>query len=308
MGLLQNGKWVDKWYDTDSTGGEFKRQSSSFRHWIEPTKGGNSGFTPDSGRYHLYVSLACPWAHRALIFRKLKGLEPHIAVTVVNPLMLENGWEFDAKGDDLYGLQHLYQLYLKGDSSYEGRVTVPVLWDKQQRTIVNNESADIIRIFNSTFDALTGNTEDFYPAELRPRIDAANEWIYDSINNGVYRAGFATTQAAYDKAYKALFDSLDRVENMLASQPFIAGDRITEADWRLFTTLIRFDPVYHGHFKCNRNKLTEFDNIPKYIKRLYSDYGIEDTVNFDHIKRHYYGSHKTINPSGIVPTGPTPII
>lgn len=310
MGLLQNGKWVDQWYDTDSTGGEFKRQSSQFRHWIGSKASGDEkiSFSPDSGRYQLYVSLACPWAHRTLIFRKLKGLEPHIGITVVEPLMLENGWEFGSAGDDLYGLKYLYELYLKADASYEGRVTVPVLWDKWQNTIVNNESADIIRILNTAFNDLTGNTLDLYPEQLRPQIDEVNAWVYDTINNGVYRAGFATSQSAYEEAYRHLFKSLERVESILANQEFIAGDRITEADWRLFTTLIRFDPVYHGHFKCNQRKVSEFKYISAYMKRLYLDYDIEATVNFDHIKRHYYGSHKTINPSGIVPLGPEPII
>jgi putative glutathione S-transferase len=310
MGLLQNGKWVDQWYDTDSTGGEFKRQSSQFRHWIgsEANDDEKISFSPDSGRYQLYVSLACPWAHRTLIFRKLKELEPHIGITVVEPLMLENGWEFGSAGDDLYGLKYLYELYLKADASYEGRVTVPVLWDKWQNTIVNNESADIIRILNTAFNDLTGNTLDLYPEQLRPQIDEVNSWVYDTINNGVYRAGFATSQSAYEEAYQQLFKSLERVESILANQEFIAGDSITEADWRLFTTLIRFDPVYHGHFKCNQRKLSEFKYISAYVKRLYLDYDIEATVNFEHIKRHYYGSHKTINPSGIVPLGPEPII
>ncbi len=303
MGLLQNGKWVDQWYDTSSTGGEFKRQDSSFRHQI--TDAGE--FRAESGRYHLVVSLACPWAHRTLIFRRLKQLEDHIGITVVKPLMLENGWEFADGGDDLYGLDFLYQLYLKGDPGYQGRVTVPVLWDKKTQAIVNNESADIIRILNSAFDPLTGNTDDYYPEHLRERIDAVNQRVYDTINNGVYRAGFATRQEAYEKAYGELFASLDWVEAILASQPYLVGDALTEADWRLFTTLVRFDAVYHGHFKCNRSKLTEFPYISAYLGRLLDIPGIAATLNFHHIKSHYYGSHKTINPTGIVPLGPDPV-
>jgi len=310
MGLLQNGKWVDQWYDTKSTGGEFKRQDSRFRHWITadgtPGPDGQQGFPAESGRYHLFVSLACPWAHRTLIFRALKELEKHISVTVVEPLMLENGWEFSSGGDDLYGLDYLYQLYLKADSRYEGRVTVPILWDKQTQSIINNESADIIRILNSAFDGITGNSADYYPEAQRQEIEAINQRVYDTINNGVYRAGFATSQKAYEQAYQALFDSLDWVEGILSSQPYLTGNTLTEADWRLFTTLIRFDAVYHGHFKCNRNKLTEFSHIPAYLRRLYDIPGVADTVDFHHIKGHYYGSHKTINPSGIVPVGPTP--
>ena len=308
MGLIQNGKWVDQWYDTSKTGGEFKRQDSRFRYWITPDGGSGPGgveaYPAEAGRYHLFVSLACPWAHRTLIFRKLKVLEDLIAVTVVKPLMLENGWEFEEGGDSLYGLDYLYQLYLKGDQDYEGRVTVPVLWDKKTETIVNNESADIIRILNSGFNELTGNRDDYYPAQLRDEIDAVNSRVYDTINNGVYRAGFATTQKAYEKAYSALFESLDWVDGILSRQPFLAGERLTEADWRLFTTLIRFDAVYHGHFKCNRNRLLEFTHIPGYLKKLYEVPGVAETVDFTHIKHHYYGSHKTINPTGIVPVGP----
>ncbi|MGD9661601.1 MAG: glutathione S-transferase family protein [Porticoccaceae bacterium] len=305
MGLLQQGKWVDQWYDTDSSGGEFKRQDSRFRHWLTAEGEGNT-FVAESGRYHLFVSLACPWAHRTLIFRVLKDLEKHIGVTVVEPLMLENGWTFSPEGEDLYGLRFLYELYLKADPDYEGRVTVPLLWDKKQQRIVNNESADIIRIFNSAFNQITGNSDDYYPESLREDIDAINQRVYDSINNGVYRAGFATSQAAYEKAYAALFDSLDWVENLLSQQPYLVGDKLTEADWRLFTTLIRFDAVYHGHFKCNRNKLAEYRHIPDYMERLYGVAGVAETVHFDHIKQHYYGSHKTINPSGIIPAGPKP--
>ena len=310
MGLLQNGNWVDQWYDTAATGGEFRRQDSRFRHWItahgQPGPDGQRSYPARSGRYHLFVSLACPWAHRALILRALKGLERHIGVTVVEPLMLENGWEFAAGGDDLYGLDYLYQLYLKGHGDYEGRVTVPVLWDRETGSIVNNESADIVRILNSAFDDITGNRDDYYPQALRGEIDAVNTRVYDTINNGVYRAGFATEQQAYERAFHELFDSLDWVEDILSRQSYLVGDRLTEADWRLFTTLVRFDAVYHGHFKCNRNKLSEFRHMPGYIRRLCEVPGVTETLNFHHIKTHYYGSHKTINPSGIVPLGPVP--
>ncbi|MCK9468600.1 MAG: glutathione S-transferase family protein [Porticoccaceae bacterium] len=310
MGLIVDGQWRDQWYDTDESDGEFVRQDSRFRSWITPDgaagPSGEAGFTPDSGRYHLYVSLACPWAHRTLIFRKLKGLEEHISVSTVEPLMLENGWEFGPDGDPLHQLSFIYQLYLKADPTYEGRATVPVLWDKKRNTIVNNESSEIIRMFNSAFDELTGNRDDYYPQALREKIDAVNQRVYDTVNNGVYRAGFATSQPAYEKAYSELFDSLDWLEDILAQTPYLAGDNLTEADWRLFTTLVRFDAVYHGHFKCNRRKLSEYPALGLYLRHLYRLPGIADTVNFDHIKRHYYGSHRTINPTGIVPVGPEP--
>jgi putative glutathione S-transferase len=299
MGLIQNGKWVDKWYDTDDNGGEFRRQESRFRDSIRADPDGR--FPAQSGRYHLYVSLACPWAHRTLIFRALKGLTEHIGVSLVKPLMLDNGWELQ---DDQYGLAYLYELYLKADPAYEGRVTVPVLWDKQTKTIVSNESAEIIRMFNSAFDDLTGNRQDFYPETLRRQIDELNERIYHTVNNGVYRAGFATTQAAYEEAFYELFDTLDWLEIRLKSQPYLAGTELTEADWRLFTTLIRFDAVYYGHFKCNKKRLVDYPVLSAYVRGLYGVQGVADTVNFEHIKQHYYGSHKSINPSGIVPLGP----
>jgi len=305
MGLLQNGQWVDQWYDTRKSGGEFRRQDSRFRSWLtaDGTAGpnGESGFTAEKGRYHLYVSLACPWAHRTLIFRRLKQLEDFIEVTVVEPIMLENGWEMT---DPLYGLDFLYQLYLKADAGYEGRVTVPVLWDKQTETIVSNESSEIIRMFNSAFDHLTGNTDDYYPEALQEAIDGLNDRTYDNINNGVYRAGFATTQAAYEEAFYQLFDALDWVEGLLSRQRYLAGDQLTEADWRLFTTLIRFDAVYFGHFKTNRQLLADFPAISAYVRELYQVPGVAETVNFDHIKTHYYASHRTINPTGVVPIGP----
>jgi len=305
MGLLQNGQWVDQWYATKDSGGEFRRQDSRFRSWLtaEGEKGpnGEPGFKAEKGRYHLYVSLACPWAHRTLIFRQLKQLEDYIDVTVVDPVMLENGWELT---DPLYELDFLYQLYLKADAGYEGRVTVPVLWDKQTETIVSNESSEIIRMFNSAFNHLTGNRDDYYPEELRETIHALNDRIYDCINNGVYRAGFATAQVAYQQAFMQLFDALDWVEDILSGQRYLAGDQLTEADWRLFTTLIRFDAVYYGHFKTNRQRLADFPAISAYVKELYQVPGVAQTVNFDHIKTHYYASHRTINPTGIVPLGP----
>ncbi len=299
MGLLQNGKWVDKWYETKETGGEFRRQESRFRHQISADS--SAKFSAESGRYHLYVSLACPWAHRTLIFRRLKGLAPLIGVTIVKPLMLENGWELD---DNPYNLSYLYELYLKADPGYEGRVTVPVLWDNTHQTIVNNESAEIIRLFNSAFNGLTGNTLDFYPSSLREEIDKLNERIYHAINNGVYRAGFATTQTAYEDAFYELFDALDWLESRLSTQRYLTGTQLTEADWRLFTTLIRFDAVYVGHFKCNKKRLVDYPALSRYLKDLYQVEGVSETVNFEHIKQHYYGSHKQINPSGIVPLGP----
>ncbi len=305
MGLLQQGKWVDKWYDTDQSDGEFRRQDSRFREWIiadgQPIKPNTQSFKAEKGRYHLYVSLACPWAHRTLIFRALKGLQDVIDVTVVEPLMLENGWELS---DPLYGFDYAYQLYLKADPNYEGRVTVPILWDKQSQTIVSNESADIIRMFNSAFNHLTGNQTDYYPESLRPEIARINARVYHTINNGVYLTGFATTQHAYEQAYQDLFDSLDWVERLLSTRRYLTGATITEADWRLFTTLIRFDAVYFGHFKCNQQQIADYPAISNYVRELYQIPGIADTVNFEHIKTHYYGSHKTINPTGIIPVGP----
>jgi len=305
MGLVQRGQWVDQWYDTQSSGGEFHRQDSRFRNWVTtdgaagPT--GNRGFKAEASRYHLYVSLACPWAHRTLIFRQLKDLQDLIDITVVEPLMLCNGWELK---NDQYQLDYLYQLYLKANPNYQGRVTVPVLWDKQTESIVNNESADIIRMFNSAFNGLTGNEKDYYPVTLRAKIDAINERVYASINNGVYRAGFATSQQAYEEAYYCLFDALDWVEQILNRQRYLAGEVLTEADWRLFTTLIRFDAVYYGHFKTNRQRIADFPAISNYLRELYQHPRVARTVNFTHIKRHYYGSHVTINPTQIVPLGP----
>lgn len=303
MGLLIDGKWQDKWYDTASTGGEFKREHAQYRHRI-----GSTDFPAEAGRYHLYVSLACPWAHRCLIFRRLKKLDALISVSIVSPIMLEQGWSFDqdqgSSGDALYGLEFLHQLYTRDQPDYSGRVTVPLLWDKQQQRIVNNESADIIRQFNSAFNHITGDQQDFYPADLRHDIDQINEQIYHNVNNGVYRCGFATSQQAYETAFKALFDSLDQLELRLQQQAFLAGEQLSEADWRLFTTLIRFDAVYHGHFKCNRQRLEDYPALSNYLRQLYQWPGIADTVDFSHIKRHYYISHPTINPTQIVPLGP----
>lgn len=303
MGLLVDGNWQDKWYDTHKNDGKFVREQSQFRAAV-----GDAAHPPEVGRYHLYVSLACPWAHRALIFRKLKGLEKLIDVSVVSPLMLEHGWTFDrdsgSTGDALYGSDFHYQLYTRHQSDYTGRVTVPVLWDRERECIVNNESADIIRQFNSSFDELTGNRADYYPEALRTEIDEINDYVYERVNNGVYRAGFATTQSAYEEAYEALFEALDNLESRLSRQRFLVGERITEADWRLFTTLIRFDAVYHGHFKCNRQRLEDFPALAAYVRELYQWPEVAQTVDFDHIKSHYYRSHGTINPTGVVPAGP----
>ncbi|GAA4650424.1 glutathione S-transferase family protein [Kistimonas scapharcae] len=312
MGLLVSGQWHDQWYDTDTSDGAFKRESAQLRNWVtpdgQPGPTGEGGFKAESDRYHLYVSLACPWAHRTLIFRKLKELEPHISVSIVSPDMLEKGWSFKTEegstGDTLQGFDYLHQVYTANKPDYTGRVTVPVLWDKQQGRIVSNESAEIIRMFNSAFNGLTGNTDDYYPENLATEIDSVNEWIYDSINNGVYRSGFATTQSAYEEAYNEIFKSLDQLEDRLSQQRYLMGETLTEADWRLFTTLIRFDAVYHGHFKCNRQRLEDFPNISQYVRELYQWPGVAETVDFHHIKRHYYFSHTMINPTRIVPVGP----
>ena len=309
MGLLVNGRWVDQWYDTQSSKGEFKRQDSLFRNWVtadgEAGSSGEGDFKAEAGRYHLYVSLACPWAHRTLILRQLKGLEDLISVSVVEPLMLDQGWTFsDQYPDHLYGLDYMHQLYTKVLPDLTSRVTVPVLWDKQRELIVSNESAEIIRMLNSAFNDITGNTDDYYPASLREEIDALNEWIYPTINNGVYRAGFATTQEAYEKAFHELFAALDKLDERLSTRRYLTGPQITEADWRLFTTLLRFDAVYFGHFKTNRQRLEDYANISAYVRDLYQQPGIADTVDMPYIKLHYYGSHHTINPTGVVPVGP----
>jgi putative glutathione S-transferase len=312
MGMLVDGIWHDVWYDTKATNGQFVRSASQFRNFVtadgSPGPTGSGGFKAESGRYHLYVSLACPWAHRTLIFRKLKALEEHISVSVVHFTMLEKGWVFreeaGATVDHLFGAQALSEIYTRADPHYSGRVTVPVLWDKQSGTIVSNESAEIIRMFNSAFNGITGNDLDLYPADLAAEIDTLNAQIYDTINNGVYKCGFATLQAAYEKNFDALFASLDGLERRLDGKAYLFGDRLTEADWRLFTTLIRFDPVYVGHFKCNLRRIADYPNLSLYLRRLYNHGGVRETVDFHHIKHHYYGSHKTINPNGIVPLGP----
>lgn len=308
MGLLVKGQWEDRWYDTKSSGGEFVREQSQFRHWVTADgaagPGGEGGFMAEPDRYHLYVSLACPWAHRTLIFRVLKDLQDFISVSVVDPLMLENGWEFST-AEPLYGARYLRQIYTRARPDVTSRVTVPVLWDKQRETIVSNESAEIIRMFNSAFNHLTNNHVDYYPSPLREDIDALNESIYAKINNGVYRAGFATSQQAYEEAYNELFEALDDIERRLASSRYLTGKQITEADWRLFTTLVRFDAVYYGHFKTNRQRIADYPNLSGYLRDLYQVPGVAETVNMQHIKHHYYGSHKTINPTGIVPMGPS---
>ena len=313
MGVLVEGKWQDKWYDTSKTGGKFVRPDSRFRNWVTadgsagPT--GTGGFQAEPGRYHLYVSLACPWAHRTLIFRRLKKLGEVISVSTVEPHMLAEGWTFsEAYPDHLYGLTRLYEVYLKADPNYSGRVTVPVLWDKERQTIVSNESADIIRMLNSAFDAYGDPSLDFYPEALRGEIDAINAAVYEKVNNGVYRAGFATNQEAYEEAFRALFNMLDDLDTRLDEQRFLLGDRLTEADWRLFTTLVRFDPVYYGHFKCNRRRIVDYPNLSGYVRDLFQIPGVKDTVNFDHIKQHYYYSHHQINPTRIVPLGPILIL
>ncbi|MCR9108143.1 glutathione S-transferase family protein [Marivita sp. XM-24bin2] len=313
MGLLVDGVWKDQWFDTKSTGGAFKRSTSKYRNWItaDGSAGpeGEGGFAAESGRYHLYVSLACPWAHRTLIFRSIKGLTDHIGVSVVHPDMLGDGWSFDADfpgatGDKLYDLPFARDIYLKADPKASGRVTVPILWDKERETIVSNESSEIIRMFNSAFNQITGNSDDYWPEPLRDEIEEVNARVYDTVNNGVYKSGFATTQDAYDAAVVPLFDSLDWLEDRLSQQRYLVGNQITEADWRLFTTLVRFDSVYHLHFKCNRRRIIDYPNLWAYTRELYQKPGVSETVNFDHIVRHYHYSHETINPHRIIPINP----
>lgn len=310
MGLLIDGQWHDRWYE--STDGKFEREQAKRRHWVTadgtPGPDGLEGFKAEAGRYHLYVSLACPWAHRTLIYRKLKGLEPLIGVSVVSWLMAEHGWTFDpatgSSGDALDGLEYLHQRYTRDTPDYSGRVTVPVLWDRERQCIVNNESSEIIRMFNGAFDELTGSRLDFYPEILRDEIDALNARIYPAINNGVYRAGFATTQAAYEEAFDELFDELERIESRLGKQRYLAGEYLTEADWRLFTTIVRFDAVYFGHFKCNLRRIADYPNLSNWLRELYQWPGVAETVDFTHIKGHYYASHRQINANGIIPKGP----
>jgi len=313
VGLLQNGVWRDQWYETKASKGRFIRSESLFRNWVTedgsagPT--GVGGFKAEPGRYHLYVSHACPWAHRTMIFRALKGLEDKISVSIVNWFMGEDGWTFDeADGviaDPINDAAFMYQIYTAANPEYSGRVTVPVLWDKETHTIVSNESAEIIRMFNSAFDQVGASGGDFYPAALRAAIDPVNDRIYETVNNGVYKTGFATSQEAYEEAVIPLFETLDWLEDRLAHQRYLLGPDITEADWRLFTTLIRFDPVYVGHFKCNLKRITDYPNLSNYVRDLFQQPGVAATVNIHHIKSHYYGSHESINPSRIVPLGPT---
>ena len=312
MGLLIEGKWHDRWYDTKDNNGEFIREDSQFRSWITPDgsagPSGIAGFPAEPGRYHLYVSLACPWAHRTLIFRKLKSLEDIIAVSILHPHMLDQGWVFDDwKGetrDNLYGYKCLYQHYTRAKSEYTGRVTVPVLWDSQRETIVSNESSEIIRMFNSAFNEFTLVKTDYYPENLLEEIDLINANIYQNLNNGVYRCGFATTQEAYQAAFTRLFDCLNELESRLSKQRYLLGEIITEADWRLFTTLVRFDAVYFSHFKTNMCRIHDYPELSGYVRDLFQQPGIAETVNMEHIKQHYYFSHYTINPSRIVPEGP----
>lgn len=313
MGLLIEGKWHDQWYDTEATGGRFQRDISRFRSWVtvdgSAGPSGVEGFKAEPNRYHLYVSLACPWAHRTLIYRKLKGLEDMISVSVVHPLMHEHGWTFNEGDgvipDPIFNADYMHQIYTKAKSDYTGRVTVPVLWDKKNNTIVSNESSEIIRMFNSAFDDVGANKEvNFLPEDLRSEIDELNDYIYPNINNGVYKSGFATTQEAYEEAVVSLFEALDKIEARLATRRYLTGDTITEADWRLFTTLVRFDPVYVGHFKCNIRRIVDYPNLWGYLRDLYQVPGVAETVNMDHIKTHYYASHDTINPTLVVPVGP----
>lgn len=302
-GYLENGHWREGWYDTTATEGEFVRTVAAFRNWV--TADGSSGYPAEPGRYHLYVSLACPWAHRTLISRAVKKLDQAVPVSVVEPVMTDQGWSFSGTlPDHANGFSHLHQLYSAARPDYCGRVTVPVLWDTQTRTIVNNESAEIVRMLNQAFNAFGDPTVDLYPEPLRTEIDRLNTFIYDSINNGVYRCGFASSQTAYEASFARLFDALDQIESRLADSPYLVGSVPTETDWRLFTTLARFDAVYYGHFKCNRNRIEDFPHLSRYLRELYLVPGVATTVNIDHIKRHYYMSHPHINPTRIVPVGP----
>jgi len=312
MGLLQNGQWVDKWYETKSTNGQFMRVDAQFRNWITADgsagPSGENGFKADIDRYHLYISHACPWAHRALIFRTLKGLESVISLSIVDWYMGEHGWTFGSNdktvGDEVNHSQFLHQIYTKAQPNYSGRVTVPVLWDKYKETIVSNESSEIIRMMNSSFDHLGALEGDYYPAENRKEIDSMNDRIYTTVNNGVYKAGFATTQEAYEKAVMPLFDTLDWLEEKLSRTTYLTGSTVVECDWRLFTTLIRFDAVYVGHFKCNIRRIADYSNLSRYLNDLVAWPGITKTIFMEHIKNHYYASHPSINPSGVIPKGP----
>lgn len=313
MGLLVDGVWHDKWYDTSKSQGKFERSIAQFRNWITADGGagpsGDAGFKAEPGRYHLYVSYACPWAHRTLIMRRLKGLEQMIDVSVVHPLMLNHGWTFatdfdGATGDQLFDYEYYYQIYTRADANYSGRVTVPVVWDKQQDKLVSNESSEIIRMFNSAFDGVGASEGDYYPEALRSEIDRLNDWIYEALNNGVYKAGFATSQEAYDEAVEGVFERLDDLEELLSRQRYLCGDQFTEADIRLFPTLLRFDPVYVQHFKCDRKRIADYPALSGYLREIYQMPGIRETTNLTHNRHHYYRSHPTINPHGIISTGP----
>lgn len=301
MGLLVDGRWQDEWYDTAKTGGAFVRGDARFRRWI--TADGSSGFSAAPGRYHLFLALACPWCHRTLLMRLLKRLEGVISVSFVEPLMLEHGWVFSVP-DPLTGARYIYEIYTRADPHFTGHATVPILWDKETETIVNNESSDIIRMLNSAFGAFTSDRTDYYPPNLAHEIDALNARIYDTINNGVYKAGFATAQEPYRAAVGALFETLDWLEAHLATRRYLLGDRLTEADLRLLPTLLRFDAVYYGHFKCNLRHVYEYDALWDYTRALYQLPGVAETVDLENYKTHYYGSHRRINPTGIVPLGP----
>ena len=306
MGKMIDGVWTDDKFVPRTEGGRFKRAETSFHQWIRAD--GSTPFTPDAGRYHLYISLACPWAHRTLIMRKLKGLEEAIGLSIVDPFMGDMGWAFGGGpgtiADSVNQADYLHQVYAAADAHYTGRVSVPVLWDTKLGTIVNNESSEIIRMFNAEFANLSNNDYDYYPDDLAAEIDAVNEVIYQTLNNGVYRCGFASSQEAYDEAVTALFATLDDLEDRLGAQRYLAGARISEADWRLFPTLIRFDAVYVGHFKCNIRRIVDYPNLSNYLRDLYQMPGIAETVDITHIKNHYYGSHESINPLRIVPLGP----
>ena len=312
MGLLQVGQWVDQWYDTKSADGKFLREDSQFRHWITPEGSGDSSrpssFPAATDRYHLYISHACPWAHRTVIFRALKGLEKIISMSIVHWYMGEQGWTFkhdkNAYGDEVNNAKFLHQIYTKASPNYSGRVTVPVLWDKETSTIVSNESSEIIRMMNSSFDHLGALPGDFYPEEKQKEINSLNDRIYTAVNNGVYKAGFATTQQAYEQAVTSLFETLDWLEEKLQGQKYLTGLELVESDWRLFTTLIRFDAVYVGHFKCNIKRIADYPNLSRYLNDLLDHPRVSATIQMDHIKNHYYGSHPSINPSGVVPIGP----
>jgi len=312
MGLLVDGVWQDEQHIARTPGGRFVRPTTRFRNWVtqdgSPGPTGERGFAAARGRYHLYVALPCPWAHRTVIMRMLKGLEDVVSISVLEPLYGPHGWRFGTSPgtvpDSVNGASELAEIYLRADPRYTGRVSVPALWDKERRTIVNNESAEIIRMLNGAFGRFTNVRTDYYPPALREEIDRVNTLVYENVNNGVYRAGFATAQEAYEEAFRAVFGALDELERRLARQRYLAGKDITEADWRLFTTLVRFDAVYYSHFKCNLRRIIDYPNLSNYLRDLYQQGGVAATVNMDHIKRHYYSSQRHVNPTGIVPLGP----